>query len=66
MDKVPQKGQLQSLAHPLLASAPPTPMWAAATKSSPLQHVSGGGGRGLSCSASKAHVEVAKPKTPFG
>ena len=66
MDKVPQRGQLQSLAPPLLASAPPTPVRAAATNSSPLQHVSGGGGRGLGCGATKAHVEVAKAKTPSG
>ena len=65
-DKMMQRGLLQSLAQPQLASAPPTPMRAAATNSSPLQHVSGGGGRGFGCDATKAYVEVAKPKTPPG
>ena len=57
---------LQTLAQPQLGSAPRTPMRAAATNTSPLQHVSGGGGRGLGCGATKAYVEVAKPKTPPG
>ena len=57
---------LQSLAQPQLDPAPPTPMRAAATNTSPLQHVSGGGGRGLGCGVTKAYVEVAKPKTPSG
>ena len=65
-NKALQLGLLQSLAQPKLASAPPTPMRAAATNSSPLQHASGGGGRGLGCGATRAYVEVAKPKTPSG
>ena len=63
-NKALQMGLLQSLAQPQLAPAPPTPMRAAATNTSPLQHVSGGGGRGLGCGATEAYVEVAKPKTP--
>ena len=65
-NKALQLGLLQSLAQPQMAPAPPNPMRAAATNSSPLQHASGGNGGGLGCGATKAYVEVAKAKTPSG